>query len=77
MRHPRARDLVLRIAAWADLVTENFTPGTMESWGLGYEELRKVNRGIIPVQHLDAGQGWPYGTPARFWSGDVLYGGDN
>ena len=36
MRHPRAKDLVLRIVEWADLVTENFTPGTMEDWGLGF-----------------------------------------
>ena len=40
MRHPRAKDLILRAVEWADLVTENFTPGTMERWGLGYEELR-------------------------------------
>jgi benzylsuccinate CoA-transferase BbsF subunit len=59
MRHARARDLVLRIAAWADLVTENFTPGTMESWGLGYEELRKVNQGIILYSTSMLGRGGP------------------
>ena len=47
MRHPRARDLMLRMAKWAHLVTENFTPGTMESWELGFEQLKEVNPGIV------------------------------
>ena len=36
---PRAIDIVKRMVAWADMVTENFTPGTMERLGLGYDEL--------------------------------------
>ena len=59
MRHPRARDLVLRIASWADLVTENFTPGTMEGWGLGYQELKQANPGIIMFSTSMMGRGGP------------------
>ena len=58
-RHPRARDLVLRIASWADLVVENFTPGTMESWGLAYDDLREVNPGIVMFSTSMLGRGGP------------------
>ncbi len=60
MRHPRARELVLRmVATWADLVTENFTPGTMESWGLGYDDLKQVNPKIILFSASMLGRGGP------------------
>lgn len=60
MRHPRAKQLVLRIVrTWANLVTENFTPGTMESWGLGYNDLREVNPGIILFSASMLGRGGP------------------
>ena len=59
MRHPRAKDLVLRIAAWANLVTENFTPGTMEDWGLGYAQLKEVNPEIVLFSTSMLGRGGP------------------
>ncbi|MCH7714361.1 MAG: CoA transferase, partial [Chloroflexi bacterium] len=59
MRHPRAKDLVLRIASWADLVTENFTPGTMEDWGLGYAQLKEVNPKIVMFSTSMLGRGGP------------------
>jgi len=59
MGHPRARELVLRVAAWADLVTENFTPGTMERWRLGYEDLKEVNPGIVMFSTSMLGRGGP------------------
>lgn len=59
MRHPRARDLVLRIVGWADLVTENFTPGTMEDWGLGYDALKGANPQIIMFSTSMLGRGGP------------------
>ena len=59
MRHPKAKDLILSIVPWADLVTENFTPGTMESWGLGYQELKNVNPGIIMFSASMLGRGGP------------------
>jgi benzylsuccinate CoA-transferase BbsF subunit len=59
MRHPKARDLVLRIVEWADLVTENFTPGTIERWSLGYRELREVNPSIVLYSSSMLGRGGP------------------
>jgi benzylsuccinate CoA-transferase BbsF subunit len=60
MRHPRARELVLRMVGdWADLVTENFTPGTMESWGLGYNDLKQVNPSLILFSASMLGRGGP------------------
>lgn len=70
MRHPKAKDLVLRAASWADLVTENFTPGTMESWGLGYENLREANSRIILFSTSMLGRGGPLESQPGF--GPVL-----
>ena len=59
MRHARARDLILRVASWANLVTENFTPGTMEDWGLGYSQLKAVNPAIVMFSTSMLGRGGP------------------
>jgi crotonobetainyl-CoA:carnitine CoA-transferase CaiB-like acyl-CoA transferase len=60
MRHPRAKELVLRIVStWADMVTENFTPGTMEGWGLGYDALKKINPKLIMFSASMLGRGGP------------------
>ncbi len=60
MAHPRARELVLRmVETWADMVTENFTPGTMEGWGLGYGELKQVNPKLIMFSASMLGRGGP------------------
>ena len=45
--HPRARDLILQLVSRADLVTDSFTPGMMERWGLGYTDLKEVNPRIV------------------------------
>ncbi len=59
MRHPKARDLVLKAATWADMVTENFTPGTLESWGLGYADLKEINPRLILFSTSMMGRGGP------------------
>ena len=59
MRHPRALELVLHMAKWADVVTENFTPGTLEDWGLGYDVLKKANPAIILFSTSSLGRGGP------------------
>jgi benzylsuccinate CoA-transferase BbsF subunit len=57
MRHPLSRTLVARLAAGCDLVTNNFRPGVMERWGLGYEDIRVTNPSVIylsmPMQGAD------------------------
>ena len=59
MRHPRARELMLRLAGWAHIVTENFTPGTMEGWGLGFEKLQAVNPALVMFSASMMGRGGP------------------
>jgi formyl-CoA transferase len=56
LREPRGRDLFLRLAAGADLVIENFKPGTMERFGLGYRDLRAMNADVILVSISGFGQ---------------------
>ncbi|MBI4310953.1 MAG: CoA transferase [Chloroflexi bacterium] len=59
MALPKARDLVKRLVAWADIVTENFTPGTMEEWGLGYDVMRAINPRVILFSASMLGRGGP------------------
>ena len=59
MAQPRAKELVLRMVSWANLVTENFTPGTMEHWDLGYEDLKAVNPSIVMFSTSMLGRGGP------------------
>lgn len=49
-----------RLVAVSDVVTENFRPGTMEKWGLGYEDLRAINPGIVMLRVTAYGQDGPY-----------------
>jgi crotonobetainyl-CoA:carnitine CoA-transferase CaiB-like acyl-CoA transferase len=55
----RGRDLLRQLAAKCDIIVENFRPGTLEKWGLGYDELKKLNRGAILVRISAYGQDGP------------------
>jgi crotonobetainyl-CoA:carnitine CoA-transferase CaiB-like acyl-CoA transferase len=55
----RGRELLRQLAAKCDIVVENFRPGTLEKWGLGYDELKKLNRGAILVRISAYGQDGP------------------
>ncbi|WDL97607.1 CaiB/BaiF CoA transferase family protein [Alicyclobacillus sp. ALC3] len=65
------RDLVRE----ADVVIENFRPGTMEKWGLSYEALSELNPGIIMVRTSGFGQSGPYRDRAGFGSVGEAMGG--
>jgi crotonobetainyl-CoA:carnitine CoA-transferase CaiB-like acyl-CoA transferase len=60
LRKPRGQELLRRLVAEADVVVENFQPGTLEGWGLGYEALAAVNPGIILTRVSVYGQSGPY-----------------
>jgi benzylsuccinate CoA-transferase BbsF subunit len=60
MDNPRALEVAKRLVAESDVVMENFTPGVMEKWGLGYEELKKVKPDIIMLRQSGFGAGGPY-----------------
>ena len=66
MDHPRALEVAKRLVAEADVVMENFTPGVMERWGLGYEELKRVKPDIIMLRQSGFGSGGPYAQQPAF-----------
>jgi len=59
LRAGEGQALLKRLAASADVLAENFRPGTMERWGLGWEDLRAVNRGLVMVRISAFGQTGP------------------
>jgi len=60
LRRTRGQELLKRLVALSDVVVENFQPGTLEQWGLGYESLRAVNPRIILTRASVYGQTGPY-----------------
>jgi crotonobetainyl-CoA:carnitine CoA-transferase CaiB-like acyl-CoA transferase len=60
LRRQEGRDLVRRIADHCDVVIENFKPGRMEKWGLGPEELKANNPGLVYTRISGYGQTGPY-----------------
>ena len=60
LKQPEAQEIVRKLAAGADIVVENFRPGAMEKWGLGWEALSAVNPGLIMVRLSGFGQTGPY-----------------
>lgn len=75
LRRTEARELVKKLALNCDVVIENFRPGTMEKWGLGYEELREINPGLVMVRISGFGQSGPYrDRPGYGFLGDAVGG---
>ncbi|MEU6075764.1 CoA transferase [Micromonospora sp. NPDC047074] len=63
---PEGAELLLRLAERADVLVENFRPGTLERWGVGPEELHRVNPGLVIVRITGFGQRGPYASRAGF-----------
>ena len=75
LRQPKARDVVKRLAVNCDIVVENFRPGTLEKWGIGFDHLRETNPGLIMVRISGFGQTGPYrDRPGYGFLGDALGG---
>ncbi|MER7174538.1 CaiB/BaiF CoA transferase family protein [Streptomyces mesophilus] len=76
------RETLLRLAATADVIIENFRPGTLEKWGLGYEELSAANPRLVLARVTGFGQFGPYahrpgfGTLAEAMSGFAAITGE-
>ena len=72
---PEGQALLRRLAETADILVENYRPGTFERWGLGYDVLSKINPGLVLVRVSGYGQTGPYsqrggyGTIAEAFSG--------
>jgi len=60
LRQPEAQEVVRKLAAQADILIENFRPGAMEKWGLGFEALHAINPKLIMLRVSGYGQTGPY-----------------
>ncbi|MBI4296023.1 MAG: CoA transferase [Chloroflexi bacterium] len=60
LKHPRGSELCRRLVKWADVMVENFTPGTMQRLGFGYEDLLKINPQIIMFSASTFGANGPH-----------------
>ncbi|MEV0590629.1 CaiB/BaiF CoA transferase family protein [Nonomuraea cavernae] len=63
---PEGADILLRLAVTADVLVENFRPGTLERWGLGPEALHEANPRLVIVRITGFGQRGPYAARAGF-----------
>nr|WP_306271437.1 CaiB/BaiF CoA-transferase family protein [Ornithinimicrobium sp. HY1793] len=62
LREPQGQDIARQLIAGADILVENFRPGTLERWGMGYDSLRELNPGLIMVRVSGFGQDGPYAS---------------
>jgi formyl-CoA transferase len=75
MRLPEGQEIVRRLAKDADILIENFRPGTMEKWGLGYDALARDNPGLVMLRLSGFGQTGPMRDQAGFGAVGESMGG--
>jgi crotonobetainyl-CoA:carnitine CoA-transferase CaiB-like acyl-CoA transferase len=63
---PAGAEVLLRLIENADVLVENFRPGTLERWGIGPERLHEVNPGLVVLRLTGFGQTGPYASRAGF-----------
>lgn len=66
LRTPEGRDIVRKLAGQCQILIENFRPGRMEEWGLGYEDLATDNPALVMVRISGFGQTGPYSRRPGF-----------
>jgi crotonobetainyl-CoA:carnitine CoA-transferase CaiB-like acyl-CoA transferase len=66
LRQPLGQELFRKLVSTADVVLENFRPGTLEKWGLGYESLREVNPRLVMLRISAYGQNGPKSSEPGF-----------
>jgi formyl-CoA transferase len=75
LRHEKGQALLLRLVEHADVLVENFRPGTLERWNLGYDRLSEVNPKLVLARVSGYGQTGPYAERAGFASVSEAMGG--
>jgi crotonobetainyl-CoA:carnitine CoA-transferase CaiB-like acyl-CoA transferase len=75
LRVERGQALALELIKQSDIIVENFRPGTLERWNLGYERMREVNPGVILVRVSAYGQTGPYSDRPGFGRIAQAFGG--
>jgi crotonobetainyl-CoA:carnitine CoA-transferase CaiB-like acyl-CoA transferase len=68
VRTPEGREIILKLVADADVMTENFRPGVLEGWGLGPDALHAVNPRLVMLRTTGFGQDGPYARRRAFGS---------
>ncbi len=66
LRTSAGQDIIRRIVAHCDVLVENFRPGGLEKWGLGYDDLAGINPGLVMVRISGFGQTGPYSQRAGY-----------
>jgi formyl-CoA transferase len=75
LRQEEGKEILRKLVSKSDMVIENFRTGTLEKWGIGYEELKNYNPDLVMIRVTGYGQTGPYshkagfGTPATAFSG--------
>jgi len=59
MKHPRMKEVTKKLVEWADVVVENFAPGVVDKWGLGYQDVKAIKPDIIMISLSQMGQTGP------------------
>ncbi|GAA2361104.1 CoA transferase [Saccharopolyspora halophila] len=75
LRAEEGQRILRELVATADVLVENFRPGTLERWGLGYEQLQEINPGLVLVRVTGYGQDGPYASRAGFGAIGEAMGG--
>lgn len=75
LQHPNGKKLAWKLIEWADIVTESFSPGTMEKWGMGYEDVKKIRPDIIYFSSSMQGRGGPHTSYAGYGQNAVNFCG--
>lgn len=75
LKTERGRELVMQLLETADVVVENFRPGLMESWGLGPEQVKERNPGLVYARISGYGQTGPYASKPGYASVTEGFGG--
>ena len=75
LRHPEGKELLLQLVEKADAVVENFRPGTLEKWGLGYDVLKARNPALVMLRISGFGQTGPYRERAGYDRIALAFGG--
>ncbi|TAM05798.1 MAG: CoA transferase [Paraburkholderia sp.] len=75
LREAEGQDIARKLIAEADVLIENFRPGTLEGWGMGYEQLAALNPGLIMLRISGYGQTGPYRDLPGFGSIGEAMGG--
>jgi len=71
----KGKEIFLRLVKRADMVIENFRPGTIEKWGVGYDVMKSVNPKIVLARISGYGQDGPYREKAGFGTAATAFAG--